>query len=273
MNNAARIVEVPKGRSRVYSAPAAEVAVVTPTRLRSGRIAYLLELYASLCDQDVSWEWVLALDGVSEDGVPDVLRNDARVKVVALPRPVGAGAARNFAVNEVTADWLTTSDDDDVLPAKSLSVRLRHAQKHDLGWCAGWSADLHPDRSITTWRCSTPPGFHAPGDVWRHWATPNSTIPIGPTTLLARTEVVRASGGYAALPQGEDYAYLVGVTGGARGALLPTVVYHYRKHAEQMTAQPEYPAMELQARRFAWNHGKYLEALRKGTCIVGSAIP
>ncbi|MFI1183588.1 glycosyltransferase family 2 protein [Streptomyces sp. NPDC020799] len=267
LQNAARTVAAPKGRIPMHSAPDAEVAVVTPTRLRPDRIAYLLELYASLRDQDVSWEWVLALDGVSEDGVPEVLRTDGRVKVVALPRPVGAGAARNFAVNEVTADWLTTSDDDDVLPAKSLSVRLRYAQKHDLGWCAGWSADLHSDQSITTWRCSTPPGFYAPGDVWRHWATPDSTIPIGPTTLLARTEIVRASGGYAALPQGEDYAYLVGVTGAARGALLPTIVYHYRKHAEQMTAQPEYPAMELQARRFAWNHGKHLESLRKGTCI------
>lgn len=255
----------------MHPASDAEVAVVTPTRLRPDRIAYLLDLYASLRDQDVSWQWVLALDGVSEDAVPEVLRADARVKVVALPRPVGAGAARNFAVNEVTADWLTTSDDDDVLPAQSLSVRLRYAQKHDLGWCAGWSADLHPDRSITTWRCSTPPGFHAPGDVWRHWASSDSTIPIGPTTLLARTGIVRASGGYAALPQGEDYAYLVGVTGAARGALLPTVVYHYRKHAEQMTAQPEYPVMELQARRFAWNHGKHLESLRKEMCTCASA--
>ncbi|MGD3109328.1 glycosyltransferase family 2 protein [Streptomyces sp. YGL11-2] len=267
LSNAARTVAALKGRSPVHSAPDAKVAVVTPTRLRPDRIPYLLELYASLRDQEVSWQWVLALDGVSEEGVPEVLRTDARVKVVALPRPVGAGAARNFAVNEVTADWLTTSDDDDVLPAQSLSVRLRYAQKHNLGWCAGWSADLHPDRSITTWRCSTPPGFHAPGDVWRHWANPNSTIPIGPTTLLARTEIVRASGGYAALPQGEDYVYLIGVTGAARGALLPTVVYHYRKHAEQMTAQPEYPAMELQARRFAWNHGKHLESLRQGTCM------
>ncbi|WP_326731819.1 glycosyltransferase [Streptomyces phaeochromogenes] len=261
----ARTAAALKGRSPVYFAPDAEVAVVTPTRLRPDRIAYLLELYASLRNQDVSWEWVLALDGVHEEGVPEVVRTDARVKVIALPRPVGAGAARNFAVNEVTAEWLTTSDDDDVLPAQSLSARLRYAQKHDLGWCAGWSADLRPDSSITTWRCSTPPGLHAPGDVWRHWATPDSTIPIGPTTLLARTEIVRASGGYAALPQGEDYAYLVGVTGAARGALLPTVVYHYRKHAEQMTAQPEYPAMELQARRFAWSYGKHLESLRKGT--------
>ncbi|WP_447035515.1 glycosyltransferase family 2 protein [Streptomyces sp. DSM 118878] len=200
----------------MHSAADAEVAVVTPMRLRPDRIAYLMKLYASLRDQDVRWEWVLALDGVSAEDAPEALRMDARVKVVALPRPVGAGAARNFAMNEVTADWLTTSDDDDVLPAQSLSVRLRYAQEHDLGWCAGWSADLHPDRSIIAWRCSTPPGFRSPGDVWRHWASPETTIPIGPTTLLARTEIVRASGGYAALPQGEDHSYLVGVTGAAR---------------------------------------------------------
>ncbi|WP_371551377.1 glycosyltransferase [Streptomyces sp. NBC_00554] len=78
---------------------------------------------------------------------------------------MGAGAARNLAANEVTADWLTTSDDDDVLPAQSFSVLLRYAQTHDPGWCAGWSAHLHPDRSITAWRCSTPNGFHAPGDA------------------------------------------------------------------------------------------------------------
>ncbi|MFJ8706422.1 hypothetical protein ACIREB_09355 [Streptomyces anulatus] len=84
---------------------------------------------------------------------------------------------------------------------------------------------------------------------------------------LVRSDIVRAVGGYAALPQGEDYAYLVGVTSAARGALLPSVVYHYRKHAEQMTARPDYPAMELQARQFAWSHGQHLESLRRRACV------
>jgi hypothetical protein len=56
LSHAARTVAAPKGRSPVHSAPDAEVAVVTPTRLRPDRIAYLLTLYASLRDQDVSWE-------------------------------------------------------------------------------------------------------------------------------------------------------------------------------------------------------------------------
>ncbi|MFJ3182550.1 glycosyltransferase [Streptomyces sp. NPDC086796] len=242
----------------------AEVAVITPTRLRAERVPYLLELYASLQRQGVPFQWVLALDGVPLSQMPAVLREDNRVVAVPLPRAVGAGAARNFALNEVMTAWCTTADDDDFLPEGSLSLRLEHARAHGLGWCAGWSADLHPDGSTTTWHCPTPPGFHEPGAVWRFWKTPDSTIPIGPTTLLARTDLIRGSGGYAALPQGEDYAYLVGITGGAPGALLPAVVYHYRKHPEQMTAHPSYPVMEARARVFAWRHGQHLAALREG---------
>jgi hypothetical protein len=97
--------------------------------------------------------------------------------------------------------------------------------------------------------------------VWRCWRSPEATIPIGPTTLLARTDIIRGSGGYAALPQGEDYAYLVGVTGAAYGALMPTVVYHYRKHPDQMTAQLSYQLLESRARQFAYSHGEQLAAL------------
>ncbi|MCF3173343.1 glycosyltransferase [Streptomyces sioyaensis] len=238
----------------------ADVAVITPTRLRPERRPYLMALYESLCRQDASWEWVVSLDGVPLPEVPARLREDPRVRVVDLPRAVGAGAARNFALNEVSAEWCTTADDDDLLPEGALSVRLAHARAHALGWAAGWSADLHPDGSTVTWRCPTPPGFHAPGEVWGYWRAPEATIPLGPTTLLARTDLIRGCGGYAALPQGEDYAYLVGVTGVARGALVPTVVYHYRKHPEQMTAQPGYPLLESRARQFAYRQGEHLAA-------------
>lgn len=250
-----------------------ETAVITPTRLLPERIPYLLQLYASLRRQEAAWQWLLALDGATPAALPAELRRDSRVVPVVLPRAVGAGAARNFALNEVTATWCTTADDDDRLPEGSLAVRLRHARENQLGWCAGWSADLHFDGATTTWRCPTPPGLHQPGDVWRYWTAPDATIPLGPTTLLARTNLVRAAGGYAALPQGEDYAYLIGVTGQARGALLPEVVYHYRKHPSQMTAHPSYPAMEKRAREFAWRYGQHLASLRGTGRVLEAKIP
>ncbi|WP_371551379.1 hypothetical protein OG266_38385 [Streptomyces sp. NBC_00554] len=84
--DAAQTVSALEGRSPVRSVPDTEVAVVTPTRLRPDRMAYLLKFYASLRDQDVSWECVLALDGVPEAGMPEVLRTDARVKVADSDR-------------------------------------------------------------------------------------------------------------------------------------------------------------------------------------------
>ncbi|MEV7817835.1 glycosyltransferase family 2 protein [Streptomyces flaveolus] len=215
LSNTARTVAALKGRSPLHSTPDAEVAVVTATRLRPDRITYLLELYASLREQDVRWECVLALDGVSEEGVPEVLRTDARVKVVALPRPVGADAARNFAVNEVTADWLTTSDDDDVLPAQSLSVRLRYAQKHDLvGVQAGLrtfaptarsppgAAQLHPDfkhlvMSGATGRLLTRP---FPSDRRRSWRAPRLSARAVATPPCPKGRTTPISSASPALP-------------------------------------------------------------------------
>jgi hypothetical protein len=56
---------------------------------------------------------------------------------------------------------------------------------------------VHPSRktdgSTTLWRCPAPPGRHEAGDVWTYWKSPADTIPIGPTTILARTDLVRAA--------------------------------------------------------------------------------
>lgn len=86
------------------------------------------------------------------------------------------------------------------------------------------------------------------------------TIPIGPTTILARTDLVRAApmGG---LVQGEDYCAALGVTALASGILLPTPVYKYRKWGGQMTAQAAYDQLEAAAREHAWQYGRSLRAV------------
>lgn len=139
-----------------------------------------------------------------------------------------------------------------------MALRLHTLEKTGVGWCAGYSQDLHADGTTTLWRCPTPPGRHEAGDVWRYWKDPADTIPLGPTTLLARTDLVRAApmGG---LIQGEDYCALA-ITCLAPGILLPVPVYRYRKHAGQMTAQDSYDQLEAQARVFAHRYGLSLRA-------------
>ncbi|WP_435127332.1 glycosyltransferase family 2 protein [Actinacidiphila sp. bgisy144] len=231
--------------------------MVTATRLRPERLDYLTELHASLEAQDADWEAVLALDGADPAQLPEPLAADPRVRVLVLPRPVGAACARNFAVNEVRTEFMTWADDDDVLPRFSLSSRLHHLRNTALGWVAGYSADLSPDGSLQVWRCPTPPGRHEPGQVWTCWPSPHHTIPIGPTTILARTSLWSVIGGMGGLVQGEDYLALK-ITSLAAGELLPQVVYHYRKHPHQLTSQPHYDELEDAARIFAWRSGNDL---------------
>ncbi|MEC3997157.1 glycosyltransferase [Actinacidiphila sp. DG2A-62] len=234
-----------------------DVTVVVATRLRPERLRFLTELHASLDAQDADWEAVLAIDGADPALLPTPLAADSRVRVLPLPRPVGAACARNLAVNLASGRALTWADDDDVLPPFSLSSRLHHLDNTGLGWVAGDSADLYDDGSLHLWKCSTPSGRHEPGAVWAYWPTPHHTIPLGPTTILARTHLWSAIGGMGGLVQGEDYLALR-VTHLAAGELLPQVVYHYRKHPHQLTRQTQYDELEAAARNFAWRSGNDL---------------
>ncbi|MGJ5751608.1 glycosyltransferase family 2 protein [Streptomyces puniciscabiei] len=235
------------------------MTVVIATQLRSDRLQYLAAMHASLQRQGVPWEAVVTIDGADPARLPQPLAADPRVRTLVLPRAVGAACARNLGLNEVRTEYVNWADDDDEFTTDAMAARLTALESTGVGWCAGWSEDLHSDGSTTLWRCPTPPGRHEAGDVWTYWRSPAHTIPIGPTTILARTELVRAApmGG---LVQGEDYCAAVGVTSLAPGILLPQAVYRYRKYAGQMTSQPGYGQLEPAAREHAWHYGRALRA-------------
>ncbi|MFF4822698.1 glycosyltransferase family 2 protein [Streptomyces sp. NPDC001212] len=239
------------------------ITVVIATRLREDRLAYLAAMHASLQRQSVAWEAVIALDGADSDRLPTPLSNDPRIRTLTLLRPVGAACARNLALNEVRTPYVNWADDDDEFTDRTMETRLSTLETTGVGWCAGWSEDLHLDDTTTLWCCPTPPGRHEAGDVWTYWHSPGATIPIGPTTILARTELVRAApmGG---LVQGEDYIAAVGVTSLAPGILLPLPVYRYRKHPGQMTIQAGYNQLETAARAHTWQYGRALRSAFHG---------
>ena len=91
---------------------------------------------------------------------------------------------------------------------------------------------------------------------------PADTIPIGPTTILARTDLVRAApmGG---LVQGEDYCAALGVTALASGILLPT-----RVQISQVGRADDGPGRIRPAgdgaREHAWQYGRSLRAVLRG---------
>lgn len=245
------------------------ITVVIASQLREDRLGYVTAMHASLTRQSVPWEAVIALDGASPDRLPAPLAQDPRVRTLALPRPVGAACARNLALTDVRTPYVNWADDDDSFTDNAMALRLATLESTGVGWCAGWSEDHHPDGTSTLWRCPAPPGRHEAGDVWTYWKSPADTIPVGPTTILARTDLVRAApmGG---LVQGEDYCALA-VTCLAPGVVLPVPVYRYRKHTGQMTAQRGYEQLESAAREHAWQYGHALRSAVGFRQVAGTA--
>ncbi|MFH9957436.1 glycosyltransferase family 2 protein [Streptomyces roseolus] len=236
------------------------MTVVIATQLRLERLPYLEEMHASLARQTVPWEAVLVLDGADPQLLPGSVAADPRIRPLVLPRPVGAACARNLGLTQVRTEFVNWADDDDLFPDWSLGLRLE-AFTDRLGWVAGYSEDWLPDGTTRLWKCPTPPGYHAAGDVITYWPRPEDTIPIGPTTILARTRLVRAAGGMGGLVQGEDYMAAVGTSNLAPGVLLPVPVYRYRKWGGQMTAQLGYDQLEAAARNHAWQYGHSLRSI------------
>ncbi|MFE0055303.1 glycosyltransferase family 2 protein [Streptomyces sp. NPDC059003] len=91
-----------------------DITVVIATRLRPERLGYLAELHTSLTRQSVPWEAVLILDGADPALLPEPLAADARIRVVEVPRPVGAAAARNLGLRTVRTPLVCYMDDDEV---------------------------------------------------------------------------------------------------------------------------------------------------------------
>jgi glycosyltransferase involved in cell wall biosynthesis len=228
------------------------VSVITPTRLHPERVPMLLELHHSLLTNHCTVEHVVVVDGNPQAPIPAELRDNATVYVV--PKAVGQAAARNFGLCLAQGEWITSADDDDLLPSGSIDRRLEALAAHpDCLWSAGYLTE--PERRHQE---ILQPGPLAPGDVWRAWPSPDQPIPLGPTSLLIQRDLLRRLGGWMGLCQGEDLGMLMAVTGTAPGVLIDAWVYHYRMHPGQMTKAPDFARLESLCRQCAWQRGEQL---------------
>lgn len=103
------------------------LSVVTATRSGSVRLPALIE---SLVAQDIElpWEWVVVLDGVT-DQTPSVLDRAAEVlplRVLRFEEGQGVSAALRAGYAEARGTYVLRCDDDLTLPPSLLSGHLRH---------------------------------------------------------------------------------------------------------------------------------------------------
>lgn len=234
-----------------------DVSVLTPTRLDAPRLGFLAELAADLRASDVDYEWIVVIDGADDAALPDALRGDVRTRVLHAGRHVGAASARNLALGIARGRYITSADDDDRVLPGSLRARLVAAADAKVGWVAGPLAHLDGD-VLGPPEAVVPAGPVAPGDVWRTWGCPCQPFPLGPTTLLMETELLRCVGGWQGLPQAEDLGMTLAVTAATPGLMLADAVYAYRAHPHQMTVGRDFQQLEPLVRHITFERGRLL---------------
>jgi glycosyltransferase involved in cell wall biosynthesis len=228
------------------------VSVITPTRLSPDRLDMLVELNQSLQLNHCEVEHIIVVDGSNQDAIPHQIRQQATI--IGSSRSIGQAACRNLGLVVARGAWITSADDDDLLPPHSIDQRLQAiADQPNALWAAGYIKEKSDEQPQIM-----PAGPCAPGDVWRAWPTPNHSIPLGPTCLLVETNLLKRVGGWMGLSQGEDLGMMMAVTCTAPGILIDSCVYHYRMHGNQITKSPWFDELELLSRTCAWQRGEQI---------------
>ncbi|MEA2330228.1 MAG: hypothetical protein QOH58_366 [Thermoleophilaceae bacterium] len=207
-----------------------EVTVVVPTRDRWPHLSRAA-LPAALSQQGVELEVVVVDDG-SADETPRRLAqlDDARVRTIRSERSEGVARARNRGIAAARAEWVAFLDDDDLWSPLKLRAQLDAvaAQGADFAYSAAVFVDAHG----TPLRPDPAPDPATVRETLRA-----SDVVGGPSTVMARTALVRELGGFEpSLAVLADWDLWLRLAGAGRAAACADVLVAYREHGENMSA-------------------------------------
>jgi glycosyltransferase involved in cell wall biosynthesis len=215
-------------------------SVITP--VYDGGDAYLLESYESMASQrlpkDWSVQWLVQEDG--KTGKPLDRLPDKSWVSKGVGRAGGAARARTLALDRVEGVLMRALDADDLLPDEYTLARDVEAlaANPDLGWTVAPALDLYPDGRIVPGPYDPLPGRLPSGFLAEGLRA--GALPVMGTTATIYTELVRAHGGWPAIPAFEDVGPLLAAEAVVDGWMQEKPGEIYRKHRTQSTADPDY---------------------------------
>ncbi|GAA0948511.1 glycosyltransferase [Nonomuraea longicatena] len=219
------------------------ISIVTPSYMPVRE--QLLQAYDSVRGQELpdGWEleWVIQEDG-DTGVVRDMLPEDPRVRF-GTGRRGGVALTRNIALARSEGALIKNLDQDDILTPGVLSRDIGVLVSDPLvQWTTSRVLDLLPDGSTVGFDNDPPAGRIAPGVVLDHWRKHNYRLPVHPTTICIRRELVVALGGWMGIPASEDTGMLVPASVVSYGYFCSDVGLLYRKWPGQVTAGTEHYA-------------------------------
>lgn len=215
------------------------------TAVLDGAHQHIQETYNSLLAQELpdgwTWQWVVQEDG--ETGRPlAALPADARIRPGTGPRG-RAAIARTLALNRADGVLVRALDADDVLTDGALARDVETLVGHpELGWCVSPARDLSQDgRQLGTHEQPQAEPGPLPPDYFFQASERIDLLRLPGTTLCTYTDLVRALGGWQALPANDDVALLLAAEAVSQGWMLrePSLLY---RHWHGSTTDTPHPA-------------------------------
>jgi len=166
------------------------VTVVLPTRNRRDLLPRTL--FSALAQNGVELEIVVVVDADASDGTAEWLAGlgEPRVRVVCQEGGGGLPGARNTGIAAAAGSWLAFLDDDDLWAPDKLARQIAAAETAAAGFAYAAALHVGPDLEV---RHLEP----APEPRWASRALRSfNPIPAGASNVLARTELVRTTGGF-----------------------------------------------------------------------------
>ncbi|MPZ61141.1 MAG: glycosyltransferase [Propionibacteriales bacterium] len=227
------------------------------TAAHAGGAEFLPDTGNSVFSQELpdGWEveWVVQEDGAASTDVRERLPDDERVQYSADEARLGPGITRNLALARARGQYLQNLDVDDMLLPGALTTVIRIFEEHpSVHWAFGQAHDLMPDGSRKSFPPWIPPFGLMPAGRLTDWVIEHDgNWPIPCAGIAYRTASLRAVGGWAALPVGEDIAMMAALSQITDGWQDEAVTWLYRQHPNQLSRHPEQPSWSVIARRFA----------------------
>jgi glycosyltransferase involved in cell wall biosynthesis len=206
-----------------------DVSVVVPTRDR--RALLLRTLASARIQRGVDLEIIVVDDG-STDGSATAVRDlgDPRIEVISHTRSRGVSAARNAGLDRATAAWVAFLDDDDLwAPDKLLSQLAVAADGNGVGWVCAGAVTIDPALEVVSGQLPPTP------ELLRHLPAYN-VIPGGGSGTVARTDLLRAVGGFDAnLSNMADWDLWIRLSRAARLGVVDRPLTAYLRHPTSLS--------------------------------------
>ena len=215
---------------------------------------FLPETIASVSGLEIpsGWnvEWI-----VQEDGDKPVLgrhfTNLPGVRYAANGTRLGIGGTRNLALERASGNLVRVLDVDDLLLPAAVADLIPYFADNRIHWAAGQADDLMTDGRRISWDPLIPTGLVKAGAINDYAIEHGGNWPIHCAGLMARTETVRALGGWAASMTDEDLILFAAMSEVSDGFNHPATTWLYRQHPGQATRTDEWRGKSESGRRMA----------------------